>query len=335
VFKHLYVNQNFRGLQELVVVPNFHCGEFRLLDNHKASGGFWGEVNYLVALLHRRGAEQLVLEISYGDWIVHGADSPHYHAHIHVRFENYTVTMQTLADQDAAFGPGGCQVNTKSKELYAGDAIVPFPAEFSAKVPWRLLTTRYAVMHSCPLFKLVYSWLGSKTTGFVLRIVLDSKSDVTKYSVRCNKDNAKACKTALTTVPQQVSMCLASLPPAHYSSVRLLLQTGLDRQGQRRLELFCWDASGHNSKLQNCVVGFSTYTVCIRYERLRAVEATKHPGQSVVRLAGDFLYDRGTGRWLLLNVQDVLDDDKNRPMTTLSELFRYMEITASLSSHWA
>lgn len=84
-----FVNQNFKGIQELVVVPRQHIGEFRMMDLKPAGFEFWGEVAPLLLRLLRCGARDLTLEVSYGSWIVHRAGTPHYHAHVHVKFADY------------------------------------------------------------------------------------------------------------------------------------------------------------------------------------------------------------------------------------------------------
>ena len=66
----LFINQNLKGLQELVAVPRTHSGEFRLMGT-QWSQRFWGCLGQCLEHLLHVGARNVRLEVSYGDWIVH------------------------------------------------------------------------------------------------------------------------------------------------------------------------------------------------------------------------------------------------------------------------
>eukprot|EP00906_Rhabdomonas_costata_P003447 RCo005262 len=92
----LQVNQNLRGVQEFVMVPSEHVGEFWMLSSAD-SERFWVAASvFLRRLLGDFGAKALRLEVSYGNWIVHRAGSPHYHAHVHVLLDNFHEVAEKL-----------------------------------------------------------------------------------------------------------------------------------------------------------------------------------------------------------------------------------------------
>merc|ERR1712079_809659 len=67
-----------RGIAELMYIPEEHDGEFGL-QTDTAAERFWSGLPFVVPK-----DDGWVLRISYGNWIKHGPDSAHYHAHLYI-----------------------------------------------------------------------------------------------------------------------------------------------------------------------------------------------------------------------------------------------------------
>lgn len=125
----IYVNQNLSGIQELVVVPREHVGEFRLM-SHNGIENFFRQLRIVVLRLLNAGAQGIEMHINYGDWIVHRAGCPHYHAHLHLTWTNFTQTMAYFSER----GSLRCPIATKTRLRYDGDVIEPLEAPFRASL---------------------------------------------------------------------------------------------------------------------------------------------------------------------------------------------------------
>ena len=126
----LFINQNLKGLQECVAVPRTHAGEFRLM-SPTWSQRFWRALVAFLEALAAAGAQDLALEVSYGNWIVHKPGSPHYHAHVHIRCTQFAPALARLREQ----GIARREANTRPKEETAGDVERDISALAQGHVP--------------------------------------------------------------------------------------------------------------------------------------------------------------------------------------------------------
>jgi len=181
--------QNLGSYREIVCVPREHVGEFRSMNVEQANV-FWGEVLETTKRLMRDfNMRDVAFEISYGDWIVHRDQCPHYHAHVHILCSNTVEVLQCLKDADLL----NCNINSRDK--------VVAPEDTTVKLPFtpNLETNKW---NKFPLFTCINDWFG-KLQGFVLRIELkqqinplvekkDKKDEITEE----NKEEKNVALTA-------------------------------------------------------------------------------------------------------------------------------------------
>lgn len=126
-FSSIFVNQNFSDLEELVVVPREHIGQFWQMTDQQHSA-FWAQtlalVQHLAALTSTPGklsaAFPFHLEINYGDWIVHQEGCLHHHAHLHMTFDQFQERMIVLQSRDIFH----CSVAHRKKMVYPTDCTI-------------------------------------------------------------------------------------------------------------------------------------------------------------------------------------------------------------------
>jgi len=179
----LHVNQNLKGLQECVAVPRVHVGEFRML-RAEDSSRFWAAVGKVVALLLAHGARGVALEVSYGDWIVHRPGSPHYHAHVHLRFDPYAPTLESLRRAGVAKRPP----NPKPKANPETDVEADVTAAVLRRLPHLASSFLQCVGDQrdlVPLFAAVAEWFPG--ISGVLRVT-DLDRAPSRYTVRAAAD---------------------------------------------------------------------------------------------------------------------------------------------------
>jgi len=127
--------------------------------NAEQSRLFWTEVLETTKRLVRDfKMTGVAFEISYGNWIVHRKECPHYHAHVHLVSSNITQVLQSLKDSEIL----NCKVNSRDKVIDSSDVTVKLP--FAPN----LETNKW---NKFPLFTCINDWFG-RLPGFVLRVEL-------------------------------------------------------------------------------------------------------------------------------------------------------------------
>eukprot|EP01116_Phalansterium_solitarium_P009530 TRINITY_DN23716_c0_g1_i1.p1 TRINITY_DN23716_c0_g1~~TRINITY_DN23716_c0_g1_i1.p1 ORF type:complete len:395 (-),score=34.32 TRINITY_DN23716_c0_g1_i1:14-1165(-) len=210
VFQHCFLNQNFRRHQELILVPQVHVGEFRLLDRQQAAA-FWSDAARVLARLVQIRAKDLGIEINYGNWIVHQSSCPHYHAHVHIKFSNYEKVMGIIQERRFL----NTAINTVVKGQYETDRYFDL-TDLVASLPLQGADRSFiALLNADPsqakfIFEAVYDWLGRYLPGFgfVIRRLDDPAGS--SYSIRIDDKNAARAEHLLgqlrSTLPPRAAV---------------------------------------------------------------------------------------------------------------------------------
>jgi hypothetical protein len=187
--------------------------------NHPHTAGFWRELGLVCRELLFHNAQNLVLEFSYKSWIVHQSPSPHYHAHVHVRWDNYGAVLSRLASKHGSMLKR--QVNNVIKQQYEGDVCVEIPI-FSA-LDFFGYCAGMCTRSKLRIFSMVSGWFAS-LSGFVFRLA-PTLDHGTRYSLRTSVDNAAKVQDLLTRTPLGVVEAMQSLllKPANHEA-RLLTE---------------------------------------------------------------------------------------------------------------